>query len=81
MLLRGMNPSILACDEVTAPADCNVLAQCGRCGVALLATVHAEGVDDLLGKPLYRGLLHEGLFRWAVYAGRGEGSRVEELRW
>ena len=83
MLLRGMNPQVLVCDEVTAPADCAALEQCGGCGVKLLATVHAEKVDDLLLKPLYRDLLSRRLFTRAVVLDRqgAERYRVEELPW
>lgn len=83
MLLRGMNPQILCCDEITDPADLAALTQCAGCGVKLLSTVHAETVDDLLAKPLYRDLLARGLFRRAVVLRRGEEPRyrVEELPW
>lgn len=81
MLLRGMNPQVLVCDEITDPADCEALSSCANCGVKLLATVHAERVDDLLRKPLYRGLLERGIFKRAVVLRRGErpGVRVEAL--
>ncbi len=80
MLLRGMNPQVLCCDEITAPADCEALAQCGNCGVKLLSTVHARDRDDLLRKHLYRDLLARGLFeklvildRWTTPRYRVEG--------
>ncbi len=81
ILLRGMNPQILCCDEVTAPEDCAALEQCGNCGVKLLATVHAEGVEDLLRKPLYRELLARGGFAIAVSLRRWTTPRyvVEDL--
>lgn len=81
-LLRGMNPQVLCCDEVTAPADCAALAECGNCGVKLLCTVHAENVEDLLRKPLYRELLERGGFEKAVVLRRWTTPRylVEDLR-
>lgn len=83
MLLRGMNPQILCCDEITAAADRSALEQCAGCGVRLLSTVHAENVDDLLQKPLYRGLLDRRLFERAVVLRRWGEPRyqVEELPW
>lgn len=80
-LLRGMNPQVLCCDEVTAPADCAALEQCGNCGVRLLCTVHAESVADLLEKPLYRELLDRGGFEKAVVLRRWTtpGYQVEVL--
>jgi len=79
-LLRGMGPQVLACDEVTDPADLKALETCANCGVALLATVHAQDVDDLGRKPLYRQLLSRRLFPKAVVVSR-RGDRVEELPW
>ncbi len=82
ILLRGMNPQVLCCDEVTAPDDCAALEQCGNCGVKLLCTVHAGGVEDLLRKPLYRELLDRGNFEKAVILRRWTNPRyvVEDLR-
>lgn len=81
ILLRGMNPQALCCDEVTAPADCAALEQCGNCGVKLLCTVHAGSVEDLLRKPLYRELLDRGGFEKAVILRRWTNPRyvVEDL--
>ena len=81
LLLRGMNPQILACDEVTDPADCAALERCSNSGVGLLATLHARKVEDLAQKPLYRALLARGLFQRAVVIRRDseERYRVEGL--
>lgn len=81
LLLRGMNPQILACDEVTDPADCAALERCSNSGVGLLATLHARKVEDLAQKPLYRALLARGLFHRAVVIHRDseERYRVEGL--
>ena len=81
MLLRGMNPRILCCDEITDPADLRALESCANCGVKLLATAHASGVEDLRAKPLYRSLLESRVFPRAVVIGRGREYRVEELPW
>lgn len=81
LLLRGMNPQLLACDEVTDPADCAALERCSNSGVGLLATLHARKVEDLAQKPLYRALLARGLFQRAVVIRRDseERYRVEGL--
>lgn len=81
LLLRGMNPQLLACDEVTDPADCAALERCSNSGVGLLATLHARKVEDFAQKPLYRTLLARGLFQRAVVIRRDseEWYRVEGL--
>lgn len=79
MLLRGMNPQVLSCDEITEAADCAALGQCAGCGVKLLATVHARNVDSLLDKEVYRDLLRRGLFQRAVVLEADHSFRVEAL--
>lgn len=83
LLLRAMNPQVLAVDEITDPGDVAALQTAAGCGVTLLATAHAAGREDLLRRPLYRPLLEEGLFQKVVQIGRDSGKRhyfVEELR-
>ena len=82
LLLRGMNPQVLATDEITHPADVRALEEAAGCGVSLLATAHAGSVDDLRRRPVYRELLGSGVFRRVVALER-EGPvrtvRVEAL--
>ena len=83
LLLRAMNPQVLAADEITAPEDVRALTTAAGCGVTLLATAHGGDRHDLERRPLYRPLLTEGLFRFLVLIGLERGRRVytvEELR-
>ena len=76
MLLRAMNPQVLAADEITAPADAEALAQAAGCGVKLLCTIHGGSLADLRRRPVCRRLMEEGLFRKAVLLQVREGQRV-----
>ena len=76
LLLRSMNPQVLAVDEVTAPEDVSALISAGGCGAALLATVHANGREDLERRALYRELMASGIFRRLItIEGRGSQRR------
>ncbi len=82
MVLRAMNPQVIAVDEITAAEDIAAMAHAANCGAALLATMHAAGLDELRHKPLWPLLRDSGVFRRAVVIeGMGEERRyrVEEL--
>ena len=82
MVLRSMAPQIIAFDEITAPEDVEAVYLAANCGVRLLATAHADSVDDLKRRPLYRKMLEGGIFRRVLIIENYGGKRkytVEEL--
>lgn len=82
ILLRAMNPQVLAVDEITAPEDVYALHRAAGCGVTLLATAHGENLDDLRRRPMYRSLWEERRFRRVVRIcreGRNRRYEVEVL--
>lgn len=74
ILLRAMNPQVLAVDEVTAPEDVQALLNAAGCGVSLLATVHGGSREDLKRRELYRELMAAGVFRRLVTI-KGSGAQ------
>lgn len=76
MVLRAMNPQIIALDEITRQEDIETVIMAAGCGVSLLATIHAADVEELLQKPRYRRLLEEKIFRQAVRIEQKDGNRV-----
>ena len=78
MLLRGMNPQIIAMDEITQEEDLRAVEQIAGCGVLLFATVHGRDREDMLRRPLYRELLASGVFRELVTIRCPGGKRIYE---
>ena len=76
MVLRAMNPQIIAVDEITVREDLRAISQAAGCGVALLATIHAANVEELQAKPLYQELLAGRVFRQAVLIRTGPEGRL-----
>lgn len=79
MLLRAINPQIIAVDEITAPEDVAAIINASHCGVTLLSTLHAAAVEELREKPLLAPLLSSGVFRRAVVIRRENGRRIYEV--
>lgn len=79
IVLRAMNPQIIAVDEITVREDLKAAAMAAGCGVRLLATIHAADVEELTQKPLYRQLLEDRVFRLAVRIVRTEAGRAYEV--
>jgi stage III sporulation protein AA len=75
MLLRAMNPQVIAMDEVTAPADAQALLTAVGCGVKLLATVHGESLSGLWENRACRPLLEAGVFARCVTVTAAGGVR------
>ena len=80
MLLRAMNPQILAFDEITAEGDIEAALSAVGCGVTLLATAHAADAEGLQRRPLYRRLLQEGVFAQAVEIRNRDGVRSYQVK-
>jgi len=80
MLLRTMNPQVIALDEITAQGDLYAMENACNCGVGLLATIHGRDLSELRAKPLFRRLLKMHVFERVViirHAGANRTYQVE----
>lgn len=79
MLLRTMGPQTIAADEITAPEDCEALLHACRCGVRLVASAHATGLEDLYKRQLYKPLIAEKYFENILIMGRDQSVHEERM--
>ena len=79
ILIRGMNPQVAAVDELGGSGDVRAVAEAAGCGVALIATAHGAGLEDLRRRPACRELLALGVFRRAVVLERRGGTRTARV--
>ena len=79
MLLRAVNPQVIAVDEITVREDLRAMAWAANCGVRLLATIHAGSVEELGRKPLFAQLLEMGVFEKCVLITSDGGRRSYEV--
>lgn len=75
LLLKGMNPQIIALDEVTEEADLRAMGKAAGCGVKLFATAHAGSFEDLRRRKAYRALLDMEIMERFVLIGQVRGRR------
>ena len=62
LLLRGMNPHMIALDEISRGEDMEAVFTIAGCGVNIMATVHGRSPAELRKRELYRKLLDEHIF-------------------
>ena len=74
MLVRTMNPHVIAMDEITAYHDASAIMEAVGCGVGLLTTMHGNGLESLR-KPAFRPLYDAMVFEWAVMIEVKDGRR------
>lgn len=79
LLLRSMNPRVIAVDEITASEDVEAMERASGCGVTLLATAHASSLQDLRRRSVYRRMLEMNIFQKAVFIQMEQGNRVLQV--
>ena len=79
ILIRTMNPSWIAVDEITEAEDCQGMINAAWCGVKLLATAHAETVDDFLSRPVYKPLISNNIFQNIIVMQPDKSWTLERL--
>lgn len=79
ILVRSVNPQIIAVDEITAEEDIRAILSAANCGVQFLATIHAADKQELRRKPLYARLLRSNVFSNIITIGQNRQYTVESL--
>lgn len=77
MLLRAMNPEIIALDEISAASDREAMEQAACCGAHIFATAHAAALEELHRRSYYREMLQSGIFDCAVVISNNGGRRYK----
>ena len=75
MLLRSMNPQVIAVDEITDPEDIRAMLLASNCGVSFLATVHGRDLHEICRRKICQDLLETELFHQFVILERKNGTR------
>lgn len=79
-LIRSMSPQVVAVDELGRAEDATAVQEALHAGVALIATAHGRGLEDLQRRPALASLIADGAFERAVLLqGGAKPGAVAEL--
>lgn len=65
-ILRAMSPQMIAADEIGSMEDMQMIREIHRCGVKVLVTAHADGLDSAAGRSCLQPLFQENVFRYVL---------------
>ena len=69
MMIRSMGPQVIAVDEIGTAEDIHAVEYAMHCGCRMLATVHADSMEELRKKPILGQLVEQGLFERYILLG------------
>lgn len=73
-LLRAMAPQVIVTDEIGSVEDARAIAEVSRCGVAVVASAHADGLDAACRRAGLREAVRGGCFDLAAVLGNTPGE-------
>ena len=71
--LRSMAPEIIITDELGADDDYDAIEYAANCGVSVIATVHANDIEDVKNKPKLMSLLDKNIIKRLVFLSKRNG--------
>ena len=77
MMIRSMRPEVLAVDEIGEAEDVQAISYAMHCGCRMLATAHAQSMEELWKKPVFSRMIEEKRFeRYVILKNKGEIDQV-----
>jgi len=73
MAIRSMAPKVLAIDELGDKQEMHMLESAGASGCRILATIHAENIEDMLSKEYMNSSVESCIFKRYVLMGKVNG--------
>lgn len=78
-LIRTMAPEVIVADEIGGADDAEAIADAARCGVAVVASAHADSLEAALARPWLRAVMSGGAIRSVAILGDVPGA-IREIR-
>lgn len=78
--IRSLSPNLIITDELGTQEDINSVTYACNCGVGIMASVHAENINDLLQKQSFEKILKDKVFkRFVVLSLRNGPGTLEGI--
>jgi stage III sporulation protein AA len=90
MMIRSMSPDVLIVDEIGGKDDTDAIHEAVNAGVKMIMTVHANGWEELLRRPVMKELMQSEVFERYIELTRTDKPGVvkrildrkgAEIRW
>lgn len=76
--IRALSPNLILTDEIGSKEDIYAIYHAGNCGVNVMASIHAESLQDLKKKPDFEKLLKDKFFKRFIVLSTREGPGTYE---
>lgn len=76
--IRSLRPDIIVTDEISGERDFESILYASSCGVKILASIHAQNVEDLKYKKGFDGILANKIFKRFIVLSSREGPGTFE---
>lgn len=76
LLIRSMAPQVIAVDEIGSEEDVRALISAMKCGCRILATIHAESIEEVKKKHNLRQLLEDKSFQRYILLAKLNGQCI-----
>lgn len=77
MAIRTLSPDVIVTDELGTMEDIAAVRDAARCGIGVLASVHAGSVEELMHRKAFSDMLNSGAF--SCLAVLGKGSQLGQI--
>ncbi len=79
LMLRSMSPMTIICDELASKEDIDALFKCFGAGVGVIASAHADSMEDVLGRKLLIPVLGKSGFNQVIVLKRNGESLSQRV--
>ncbi|MCI1943743.1 stage III sporulation protein AA [Clostridium luticellarii] len=78
MAIRSMSPDVIVCDEIGTYSDMDSILGALNSGISLITSIHGYGIEDLYGRPVFKEIVDNKIFKRAIVLSSRKGPGTVE---